>query len=95
MNIHIISLRNQLIKSHVSLRKAPNNIHTNAFNPKVADMWHANISIQLTFDPYVVATYCTPCMIKVNKIITFEFNTIIHACIAYMNKLKPIMFFLN
>lgn len=32
-------------------------------------------------------------MIKVNKIITSEFNTIIHACIAYMNKLKPIIFF--
>ena len=67
---YILILRNQSIKPHIFLGRSPNNIRTNAFNQKIAHIWHANIDIQFILDLYAIATYCTSYMTKVDKTIT-------------------------
>jgi hypothetical protein len=46
------------------------NIKINAFNIHVILLWFANTYIQFILDPYVVASYCTSYMIKIDKYIT-------------------------
>jgi hypothetical protein len=40
-------------------------------------MWYANTDIQFILEPYVVATYCTSYMTKVDKSITTKFKSIL------------------
>jgi hypothetical protein len=60
-------LRNQLTKSHIFLFWSSNNTNTNAFNPKNSHIWNANTDIQFLLNPYVVATYYTSHMTKLDK----------------------------
>ncbi len=67
----ILGLRkSKLTKAHIFFKIIFNNINTNAFNIRDVHLWFANTNIQFILDPYVVATYCTSYMNKINKLIT-------------------------
>jgi hypothetical protein len=48
------------------LKQILTNIKTNAFNICIAHLWLANTNIQFILDPYVIATYCTSYMTKID-----------------------------
>jgi hypothetical protein len=81
LNIHeityILSLRIKLTKLHIFLKWTLKNIKANAFSIHIIHLWFANIDIQFILDPYVVATFCTSHMTKINKSITLELHFII------------------
>jgi hypothetical protein len=62
--------KSKLTKAHIFFKIIFNNINTNAFNIRDVHLWFANTNIQFILDPYVVATYCTSYMNKINKLIT-------------------------
>jgi len=76
-NTYILSLKNELTKSHIFLKWIPKNIKINAFSICVTHLWFANTYIQFILDPYVAITYCTSYITKINKSITFELHSII------------------
>jgi hypothetical protein len=53
---------------------------TNVYAIKAATLWEVNIDIQFILDPYVVASYYTSNLTKIDRIITNEFQTIIKKC---------------
>ncbi len=55
-------------------------IRTNAYAIKATTLWEANIDIQFILDLYVVASYCTSDLTKIDRTITNEFQTIIKKC---------------
>jgi len=63
-------LRSKLTKPNIFLKQTPKNIKNNAFNMHVANLWFANIDIQIILDPYAVATCCISHMTKKDKSIT-------------------------
>jgi hypothetical protein len=66
----------------LSLKQTPKNIKTNVFSICVVHLCFANIDIQFILDPYVVATYHTSYMTKLDKSITSKLHSIIKKCIA-------------
>jgi hypothetical protein len=48
------------------LKQNLKNIKTNTFNIYIAHLWLANTNIQFILDPYVIATYCTSYMTKID-----------------------------
>jgi hypothetical protein len=58
------------MKPYIFLKQTPSNIKTNAFSTCVAPLWFANTYIQLILDPYVVASYYTSYITKIDKSIT-------------------------
>jgi hypothetical protein len=70
MKVHILSLKSKLTKLHIFLKRTLKNIKINAFSIHVAHLWFANIDIQFILNPYVIGTYCTSYMTKINKSIT-------------------------
>ncbi len=48
------------------LKQILKNIKTNAFNICIVHLWFANTNIQFILDPYVIATYCTSYMTKID-----------------------------
>jgi hypothetical protein len=64
-DMYILSLKSQLTKPHIFLKRKPNDIKTNAFNIRVAPLWFANMDTQFVLDPYAAATHCTSYMTKI------------------------------
>jgi len=62
------------------LKRQVKDIKTNAYAIKVVALWEVNTNIQFILDPYVVASYCTSYLTKIDKTITNEFQTIIKKC---------------
>jgi hypothetical protein len=79
---YILSLKNELTKSHIFLKWIPKNIKINAFSICVTHLWFANTYIQFILDPYVTTTYCTSYMTKIDKSITSKLHSLIKKCIA-------------
>jgi hypothetical protein len=67
---YMLSLRSQLTKSHIFLKRKPIDIKTNAFKIRVAPLWFANTHAQFVLDVYAAATYCTSFRTKNDKPIT-------------------------
>jgi len=65
-----LSLLHQLRKSQILLKGKFWDIPTNAFNKTTTNIRYINTDIQFILISFVVATYCTSYIIKVNKIIT-------------------------
>jgi hypothetical protein len=63
-------LRSKFKKLHIFLKWTPKNIKTNAISVCVVHLWLANTDIQFILDPHADVTYCTSCMIKIDKSIT-------------------------
>ena len=82
MEMYILTLRSQLTKAHIFLRRKPMDIKTNAFGINLAPLSFANTNVQFVLDSYVVALYCTSYMTKIDKTISKELNKIIQNCIA-------------
>lgn len=80
--MYILSLRSQLTKPHIFLKRKPVDIKTNAFGINVAPIWFANTDAQFVLDPYAAASYCTSYMTKIDKTISKELYKIIQHCIA-------------
>jgi hypothetical protein len=68
------------LKLHMFLKWTPSNIKTHAFSMCVVLLWFTNINIQFILNPYVVASYCTSCMTKIDKSITLKLHSIIEKC---------------
>ncbi len=67
---------------YIFLKQTPKNIITNAFNICATHLRFANIYIQFILNPYVVATYYTSYMTKINKSIALKLHSIIKECIT-------------
>jgi hypothetical protein len=81
MKIHTyIKFEKQINKVADFLKWTPKNITINAFSTYVVHLWFAYTNIQFILDPYVVATYYTSYMIKINESIISKLYSIIHKC---------------
>jgi hypothetical protein len=78
--IYIDSLCNILTKPILFLKRQVKDIKTNAYAIKVVALWEVNPNIQFILDQYVVASFCTSYLTKIDKTITNEFQTIIKKC---------------
>ncbi|CAF1560346.1 unnamed protein product [Rotaria magnacalcarata] len=55
---YIKMIRSELKKAKVFLKRAPNEIRINAYNPMIMSLHRANMDIQFILDPYACLTYC-------------------------------------
>ncbi len=75
-------MKRQLVKSYIFLKRTPKSIKTNVFNICVVHLWFKNKDIQFILYPYVVTTYYTSYMTKINQSITSKLHFIIKKCIT-------------
>ncbi len=61
---YILAIRASLKSSKVFLKRAPNEIYTNAYNPVLLSSWQANMDIQFCLDPWAVILYIVKYMSK-------------------------------
>ena len=64
---YILVLRSGIEKPTVFLKREPNAVMVNAYNPLILYMWKANIDTQYILDIYAVIMYITSYMTKPNK----------------------------
>jgi hypothetical protein len=55
---YIKMIRADLKKAKVFLKRAPNEIRINAYNPQIMSLHRANMDIQFILDPYACLKYC-------------------------------------
>jgi len=55
---YIRAIRVDLKKAKVFLKRAPNEVRINPYNPMIMSLHRANMDIQFIFDPYACAVYC-------------------------------------
>ena len=55
---YIKMIRADLKKAKVFLKRAPNEIRINAYNPMIMSLHRANMDIQFILDPYACSMYC-------------------------------------
>jgi hypothetical protein len=55
---YIKMIRAELKKAKVVLKRAPNEIRINAYNPMIMSLHKANMDIQFILDPYASSMYC-------------------------------------
>ena len=55
---YIKMIRAELKKAKVFLKRAPNEIRINAYNPMIMSLHRANMDIQFILDPYACLMYC-------------------------------------
>ena len=55
---YIKMIRVDLKKAKVFLKRAPNEIRINAYNPQIMSLHKANMDIQFILDPYACLMYC-------------------------------------
>ncbi len=55
---YIKMIRAELKKAKVLLKRAPNEIRINAYNPMIMSLHRANMDIQFILDPYACLMYC-------------------------------------
>ncbi|CAF4606665.1 unnamed protein product, partial [Rotaria sp. Silwood2] len=55
---YIKMIRAELKKAKVFLKRAPNEIRINAYNPMIMSLHKANMDIQFILDPYACSMYC-------------------------------------
>ena len=55
---YIKMIRADLKKAKIFLKRAPNEIRINAYNPTIMSLHRANMDIQFTLDPYACSMYC-------------------------------------
>jgi hypothetical protein len=78
--IYIDYLCNILIKPTFVFKRHMKDIKTNVHAIKTTKLWETNTNIQSILDSYVVASYCTSYLTKIDKTITNELQTIIKKC---------------
>ena len=61
---YIKMIRLDLKKAKVFLKRAPNEIRINAYNPMIMSLHKANMDIQFILDPYACSMYCVDYMSK-------------------------------
>jgi len=74
------ALRFKLQKPIIFLKWNLMDIHTNSYGKFVGKLWQANINAQFILDPYAIASYCTSYLIKIDKNVTQELQTIFQKC---------------
>jgi hypothetical protein len=52
----------------------------NPFGIHVGNLWQVNTNVQFILDPYVVASYCTYHLTKIDKKVTKKLKNIIISC---------------
>ncbi len=66
---YINALRVNFFKSTIFLQRLYKDIRTNPFGIHVGNLWQANTNVQFILDPYVVVSYCTFYLTKIDKIV--------------------------
>ncbi|CAF1165430.1 unnamed protein product [Rotaria magnacalcarata] len=61
---YIKMIRVNIKKAKVFLKRAPNDIRINAYNPKIMSLHKGNMDIQFILDPYACLKYCVECINK-------------------------------
>ncbi|CAF4391999.1 unnamed protein product [Rotaria socialis] len=75
---YIKMIRSELEKAKVFLKRAPNEIRINAYNPMIMSLHRANMDIQFILVPYACLTYCVNYISKsengMSKLLREAFN---------------------
>ena len=74
---YIDSLKINLKKPTIFLKRACRDIRTNPFGIHAGSIWQANTDLQFILDPYATTSYCTSYLTKIDKTVTQELNKII------------------
>jgi hypothetical protein len=69
-NTYLFALQCTIQKPTLLLKCNPNDISRNAFNIHAWFLWETNIDAHFILNPYIVATYCTSYLTKVDKYVT-------------------------
>ena len=61
---YIQVLRTSILEATIMLKREPKDIYTNNFNIGISTLWDANMDIQIVFNAFAAASYCTSYMTK-------------------------------
>jgi hypothetical protein len=69
---YINALQVKFKKPIIFLQRLCKDIQTNPFGIQVGNLWQANTNVQFILDLYVVVSYCTFYLTKIDKMMTKE-----------------------
>lgn len=77
LETYIQAIRSSLKQNRVFLKRSPNEVRINAYNPILLKCWQANMDIQFILDPYACAVYIVSYISKGQRGMS---NLLRHAC---------------
>ncbi len=91
---YVKMIRADLQKAKVFLKRSPNEIRINAYNPTIMSLYRANMDIQFILDPYACLMYCVDYISKsengMSKLLREALNELKKAIIQSKNVLESL-----